>query len=464
MPTIQELLQIPLFEDATDDELRWLLDNSREVHLEKGTYFHQEGKATEEFYVVLEGELQITRTMEANAAPRAIGTTPRGVIGGELPLLFGGLSPSTSRAIMPCRLLVLKLPAFRGMFSFCPTVGAKVLRIAAERTKGIAAFTKQQEKMAALGKFAAGLAHELNNPAAAARRGASALRETLPQLQRATLALCALGLDQAQFDALGELEARLADPAARPQLAPLERSDREDVLGTWLDERDIADAWDLAPPLVEAGLSCDDIEALEALLGANALGATLGWLSCAVSAANLLDTVEHSSARVSELVQAIKSYTYMDQAGVQEVDLHQGLENTLVVLNHKLKKGSVKVLREFDPELPKVMARGGELNQVWTNLIDNAIDAVNGQGEIRLITRCEHNFAMVEVADNGQGIPEKAKTRIFEPFFTTKGVGQGSGLGLDISYRIVTQHGGTIEVQSEPGKTRFIVRLPVNNQ
>jgi signal transduction histidine kinase len=461
MPSIPELLNIQLFEDATDDELQWLIDHSREVRLEPSAFFHREGQPTDQFYVVLDGELQITRTFEGESQPRVVGTTPRGIIGGELPLLFGGPSPSTSQAIVPCRLLVLKLPAFRAMFGQCPTVGARVLRIAAERTRGIATIVKQQEKMAALGKFSAGLAHELNNPAAAARSAAGSLRQTLGELREAALQVGALALSATQRAELVALDARLADLEAHPHLSPLERSDREDTLGTWLDERGIAEAWNLAPTLVEAGLTLADLEALEALLPPGALAVTLTYLSGTLGAAVLIDTLEQSSARISKLIEAVKSYTYMDQGQVQAVDIHQGLESTLTILGHKLRKGSLRVTREFDPELPTIMARGSELNQVWTNLIDNAIDALDGQGELRLITRCENNFVMVEVADNGPGIPPTVLPRIFEPFFTTKGVGQGSGLGLDTSYRIVNQHGGSIEAQSAPGNTRFIVRLPV---
>jgi signal transduction histidine kinase len=452
---IQDLFAIPLFDDCTDDELAWLARNSSEVQLERGDFFAREGDPQSRFYVVIEGELQITRTI--NGEEMVLGTTPRGIMGGENPLLSGGPMNVNARAIAPSRLIVFDRRAFLGIFANCPTVGMRILRTAAERTQGMAALLKQQEKLAALGKLSAGLAHELNNPAAAVRRAAANLREALPQLQAHTARLGTLGLNAAQIDRLVDVQRQAAAHAA--PLSTIERADREETLGAWLEEHGVDDAWDLAPTFVSAGLAEDDLEALASLAPSGATPDVFAWLHMALSADTLLGEIDTSSSRISELIGAVKTYTFMDQAKLQEVDLHKGIEDTLTVLSHKLK--SVTLVREYDPELPRVEARGAELNQVWTNLIDNAIDAMGGKGTVRLITRCENNFAMVEVADNGPGIPPEVLPRIFEPFFTTKGVGAGSGLGLDISHRIIRQHNGTIEVQSQPGQTRFIVRLPV---
>ncbi|MBC8074602.1 MAG: histidine kinase, partial [Chloroflexales bacterium] len=246
-----------------------------------------------------------------------------------------------------------------------------------------------------------------------------------------------------------------------PALAPLAQSDREEALGEWLQDRGVDNGWDLAPALVSAQIAPDDLEQLLEPLPPQAAPPLLAWLNQALGAASLLDQIEQSTQRIAELVKAVKSYTFMDQGGMQEIDLHAGLDSTLAMLNHKLK--GVKVVREYDPDLPRILGSGSELNQVWTNLLDNAIDALGGKGSLRLITRGENSFAMVEIADDGPGIPGDVLPRIFEPFFTTKDVGVGSGLGLDIAYRIVRQHNGTIEVQSHPGLTRFIVRLPVQS-
>jgi signal transduction histidine kinase len=458
MITSQELARLELFADTTDDELQWLVDHSREQLLAMGEYYVREDDLSAPFYVVLEGELQILRNL--NGQPTVMGTTPRGIIGGEIALLKGTRANMTARALLPSRLMTLDVAAFRAMFGACPTVGARVLQIATQRSSGFTAFVKQQEKMAALGKLSAGLAHELNNPAAAARRATASLREALPRLHERTVMLCVAGLDSDGFAALIDFKHRVADRA--PQLPPLStiaRSEHEDELSDWLSDIGVANAWEIAPILVSAGVTVNELVDFSGQFPPKAAPIIVTWLGEALTTNGLLDEIEQTSTRISELVRDVKAYTYMDQGQEQDVDINQGLETTLSVFNHKLK--NMQVSREYASKLPKLLARGGELNQVWTNLIDNAIDATEGKGALRLITRCEQDFIMVEIADNGPGISPDVLPRIFEPFFTTKGVGVGTGLGLDISYRIVQQHGGSIEVQSQPGNTRFIVRLPV---
>ncbi len=450
--------KIPLFEGVSDEEFDWLIDHSREETLQDGDYFFHENGPADRFYIVLEGELQVSRTV--NGREIIMGTTPRGIMGGEMSLLNRKPSHVTVRAIMPCRLMVFDEQAFRELFAACPTVGIRILQTAAERMQGTATILKQQEKMAALGKLAAGLAHELNNPASAARRAAKTLREAFPGLQTKTLQISTLGLSDAQVTALVDFQEQVIDrTAALKPLSPIEQSNREDEIADWLDRLNIPDGWDIAPTFVSAGMSLDDLEAFAGPFSPDKLGGIVAWLRGMLEANALLNEIEQSTYRISDLVGAVKSYTYMDQAPEQEIDLQAGLDNTLTVMKYKLR--GVDVVREYDPNLPTITARGSELNQVWTNLIDNAIDAMHGQGQITLITRNEADFVMVEIADNGPGIPEDVLPRIFEPFFTTKEVGVGTGLGLDISYRIVQQHNGTMEVRSQPGLTRFIVRLPI---
>jgi signal transduction histidine kinase len=460
MMPLNPLYQIELFEGVSDEEMAWIIANSREVWLQEGEFIFYENEPADSFYIVLEGELQVTRTV--NGKQMVMGTTPRGIMGGEISLLNDIPSVVNSCAIMPTRLMVFDADTFRQLVGSCPIVGKRILRTAAERMAGTMTMYAQQQKMAALGKLSAGLAHEMNNPASAARRSARTLIELLPDLQTQTLKLSALNLSDIQLRSLIAFQSDAVKAAGESSpLSPLERSDREDTLADWLDALGVPKSWELAPTFVSAGVTIDELQALTAAAIGDHAVTLIIWLECALKAGSLLWEIEQSTERISNLVGAVKEYTYMDKSPVQDVDVHRGLENTLRVLGHKLR--NVEVIREYDLSLPIITARGGELNQVWTNLIDNAIDAAGDGGTIWLITRHENAFVMVEVADNGSGIPAEVMPQIFEPFFTTKEVGKGTGLGLDITYRIVEQHGGTIDVQSLPGRTRFIVRLPIQH-
>jgi signal transduction histidine kinase len=308
--------------------------------------------------------------------------------------------------------------------------------------------------------MAAGLAHELNNPAAAARRAAAHLQQTTDSVQSL---LCQLSrtLDH---DHMKHLEAASNDALQRlAQASPLdhlERSDRAEALTQWLEARELTEPWELAPTFVNAGLDTEWLEKFAAPLPSASQSRAIAWLEARLNLKTLLSQVEQSTGRIAELVKAIRSYSYMDQAPMQEIDIHEGIENTLTILNHKLK--NITVIRAFDRSIPRIMAYGSELNQVWTNLIDNAIHAVKGTGKICVGTSLEDNQLVVEIVDNGAGIPEDVQPHLFEPFFTTKPVGTGTGLGLVISNRIIgDRHGGEIEFESKPGETRFKVRLPI---
>jgi signal transduction histidine kinase len=321
---------------------------------------------------------------------------------------------------------------------------------------------RQSEKMATLGTLTAGIAHELNNPAAATRRAAEQLREVSLRLEAAGQRLRAVSMTAAQQEALRALAARARERAGAPaDLDALGRSDREAEVEQWLEARGLDDAWELAPALVGQGLEPAGLDRLAADFQGEALSAALAWAASLFPVYTLLDEIGEGSSRISAIVGALKTYSYLGQAPVQAVDLREGLDNTLVILRGKLKAG-ISVHREYASDLPKVQGYGSELNQVWTNLIDNAADAMGGKGRITIRTRRQDGWAVVEIEDDGPGIPEEIQPRIFDPFFTTKAPGAGTGLGLSTSYAIVTRkHGGQFRVESRPGRTLFTVRLPI---
>jgi signal transduction histidine kinase len=459
---VDAIYQIELFDGLSERELQWIVENSHELVLQPGEYWSRQGEMPTGVYITLEGELQITRVL--NGERQVMGTTPRGIIGGEMWVLFGDAVQVDAVAIVPSRLLIFDVPTFQRIFGEIPLLGARILRIAMERTSGIATQVTQRQKMEALNTFSANLAHSLNNPAAAASESSRMLRgQTLPTLQRNTLALGKLGLNDTQIASLAALQSDAIRDASHWQiLAPIERADREDVIGTWLENAGITTAWDIAYIFVNAGVTPDDLDALTRSMPPEHVSSILEWLASVLDTASQLNEIESSTARIAELVEGVKQYTYMDRGLSQEVHINRDLDATLRMLSGRLR--DVQVNRHYDPELPPILGRGSDLNQVWTNIIENALDAMDDVGVLNITTRCENDFVMVEITDSGRGIPEAIKAHIFEPFFSTKKFAQGTtGLGLDIAYRIIKQHQGTPVVFSKPGETRFIVRLPLNS-
>lgn len=461
MTLIEALRQVPLFVQLPDTRLQWLSEQGKEVWLEPGELHRAEGAPADCVFVMLEGEVRVFQ--KVGDQELVLATYGSKTLYGEIPILMGDeYFWAAGRAVTNCHIFELRKDAFWELIASCACITTAIFRTMAERVQNLQSMLQQREKLAALGTLAAGLAHELNNPAAAVSRGARNLEEIFQELPSLALKLNQQQLTTEQLEFLDDLQ-RVATKRARTasRLDPLTQSDREDEVTGWLEERDITDGWKLAPTLVAAGLDTQWLDNVADRLPTDLLDDILAWLTATLTGNGLLHEVEHGVGRISNLVKAIKDYSYMDQAPVQEIDVHEGLENTLIILANKLKKG-VTVIRDYDRHLPRINAYGSELNQVWTNLIDNAIAAMHGQGKIWICTRLEHDHVLVQITDNGSGIPPEIQSRIFEPFFTTKGVGEGTGLGLDMTYRIVvSKHNGDLSFTSQPGDTKFQVRLPI---
>ena len=455
----QELRHLPLFNPFADDDLQQLGRQGEPVNLRAGDILFSEGDPAQGLFVVVEGQLEIFKQVCGERVTLA--NVPRGSFVGEISLLTGLPHNASARASVPTRLLKYGASVFEGMKD--SPIMQLILATIVRRLSDAEMQVQQHQRLSALGTMAAGLAHELNNPASANLRAATQLPQTLTALQMQTLKLYAAKLNGEQLAFLERLQTDLIGRAADADLDPLVQSDLEDTIMNWLDDAQIVDSWRLAPMLASAGMNADELARIREQVGDDLLSDTLNWLESAVTIARLSHTLKRTSTRVSELIKVVKAYTYMDQSSVQELDVHEGLENTLVVLRPKLKE--IVINRVYNRELPRITAFGSELNDVWTILLNNAADALaaRGHGTICLRTGQENDYIVVEIADDGPGVPTDLQARLFEPFFTTKNVGQGTGLGLSVARRIVVErHHGTINVVSRPGDTRFRVYLPLN--
>ncbi|MGV9729483.1 ATP-binding protein [Streptomyces albogriseolus] len=461
-----EIGSLFLFEKLTPEQLRRLCEAGRVERYEPGTVY-TEGEPATCFYVMVDGTVVLSRRVGGDDVEVAR-TSQRGVYAGAMQAYLGDRVPqlynNSLRVTEPTRFFVLPADTFADIMQDWFPMAVHLLEGLFFGAKSAQQAIGQRERLLALGSLSAGLTHELNNPAAAAVRATASLRERVGKMRRKLRVISEGAYDRETLAGLIEIQERTAERVAKaPVLSPLEASDREDLLSDWLDDHGVTEGWRIAPTFVQAGLDVDWLEQVAAAVDEETLPSAVGWLNYTVETELLMDEIQDSAARISHLVDAAKQYSQLDRAPFQVADVHELLDSTLLMLSGKLK--GIRVAKEYDRALPRVPAYPAELNQVWTNLVDNAVAAMreaDGEGTLTVRTARENDRLLVEFGDTGPGIPAEIRDRVFDPFFTTKPVGEGTGLGLDISWRIVVnKHHGSLRFESEPGDTRFQVLLPL---
>ena len=447
------------FQSVPREELEWIAAHGTLEHCETGDLIARKGEAVEALYIILSGH--VSHFTDQGGTWHKAMDWRGGDVTGQLPYSRMTAAPGNSVIQEPTEILRLPRVLLPAIPIECPHVTAALVHAMVERARTFKVSDLQVEKMASLGKLAAGLAHELNNPASAATRSAQLLADALVASDDASRALGALGLDGDELAVIERVRAICLASTATTILSPLERADREEAISDWLMDHDVDDA--LAESLAETAVTIDLLDELAGALEADKLRGALQWVAAGCTVRGLVRDIERAASRVHTLVSAVKGFTYMDHAAAtpEPVDVRKGLTDTLAVMGAKARGKSVAMTVDVAEDLPRVRGFGGELNQVWANLVDNALDAVREDGRVAVIASVEGGKVVVRVRDNGSGIPADVKSKMFDPFFTTKPVGKGTGLGLDIVRRLVDRNDGLIEVDSEPGRTEFRVTLPV---
>jgi len=466
---LARLRAVPILASLPEGELECMWEG-REVLVPEGEFVARQGEIVRFFWILLSGEMRIYHTYP-DGREETIGLMPEGSAFGELPLLANIPNGANARATKPSDLLQFDEQQFWNLMTICPGVRKAILGNMAYRFQKYQSMVVQQEKMASLGTLAAGLMHELNNPGAAAVRAAAQLRENLMRMHKLTAKFSKTHMSDQQKECMFELQDYALAKRDPVRMNSLEQSDAEEALAEWMESAKVEDAWKLAPTLVGIGIKSQDLACAQSEFSGPLFSDTLNWLEALVSSMQLVATIEESIGRVSDLVKAVKSYAYEGKGQRQSVDINESIHATVVILLHKMREKQIVLEKTFAPGLPPLQSECSGLNKIWTNILDNAIDAVGQNGHIRIRTWQEEtaadgkgakarHYLCISIADDGAGIPLESQQHIFDPFYTTKPVGVGTGLGLGIVHRIVEQYGGTITFSSEPGNTEFRVRLP----
>jgi signal transduction histidine kinase len=453
---LADLRTLTIFDGLTDDQLTDLIKGGTEVPIQPGVELFHEGEYADFWWVLIEGAIDLIRRVGREDIVVARMDVPGRWAGGFRAWDEHGTYLATARGASEGRVLKVPTEVLRDRADAWFPFGAHLIAGLYRTARSVESTARQHSSLVTLGTLAAGLAHEINNPAAAASRAVDALETETQTLLSSVHQLTQQDISPEQFEALDALRGELAPP----DLDPLARADQEQAIATWLNRHGVARAWTIAPQLTAAGVDLAWCTRAADILEGPVLDPGLQWVAGTYAVDTLLSELKESTRRISELIASVRSYTQMDRASLQRIDVTDGLDSTLVMLGHQLR--GVTVVRDYGTDVPMIDSYAGELNQVWTNLIDNAIDAMGGTGTLRVTTRVEDGEVVVEIGDTGPGMPREVAARAFEPFFTTKDVGQGTGLGLDIARRIVVErHGGTITVDSQPGETTLRVRLPI---
>jgi len=460
--TVEWLHSIESIKDVPEEQLQWMIDNSEYLTLKEEEFLYRPGQAAFGTNIVVSGKIHLYQVL--NQEIRDVNFLEPKDISGYLPFSRGITINIFGKVIADAVIMNLPKEKIREMIRRHFELTQSLVHVMTNRVKNFTSLQQQDEKMMALGKLSAGLTHELNNPAAAIVRGSTTLYQHL-QLQPADFkAVMAIRMEEKDVDLVTIKLFEVLNRPEKPRLTLMERTEREDEIRDWLEHQQVQNAGEIAENMLEDGFTCDDLREFKEHIPARFLSPVLNWVNSNLVTRKMVADIQESSQRISDLVKSVKNFTHMDQGkGKEPTDIRTGIHNTLTMLQYRFKKGNVKLVEEYDESLPKIIALVGELNQVWTNLIDNALDAMEpaGQGQLTIRTEKEHEWAKTSIIDNGPGIPEDIQSRIFDPFFTTKDIGKGTGLGLDVVQRIVRQHNGSVRVQSTPGNTAFVICFPI---